>query len=129
MKTKLTISSIVFGIASVLIIQPALSHSGRTDSSGCHTNRKTGDYHCHSKKLKTKRHKQAPRTIQQQQRASESFQKSTNKNFNHRKPKINQNNSVKYQEGPYKWEDEGGLHIVFDISKVPEPIRERFLNK
>ena len=25
----------------------ALAHSGRTNSEGCHTNRKTGDYHCH----------------------------------------------------------------------------------
>lgn len=25
----------------------AFAHSGGTDSSGCHTNRKTGDYHCH----------------------------------------------------------------------------------
>ena len=26
------------------------AHSGRTDSYGCHTNRKTGDYHCHNYK-------------------------------------------------------------------------------
>ncbi|WP_240039072.1 MULTISPECIES: YHYH domain-containing protein [Okeania] len=25
----------------------AIAHSGRTDSSGCHTNRSTGRYHCH----------------------------------------------------------------------------------
>ena len=25
-----------------------LAHSGRTNSSGCHNNRKTGDYHCHN---------------------------------------------------------------------------------
>lgn len=24
-----------------------IDHSGRTDSNGCHTNRKTGIYHCH----------------------------------------------------------------------------------
>ena len=24
------------------------AHSGRTDSNGCHTNKKTGDYHCHN---------------------------------------------------------------------------------
>ncbi len=28
----------------------ALAHSGGTNSSGCHTNHKTGDYHCHNKK-------------------------------------------------------------------------------
>ena len=26
------------------------SHSGRTNSAGCHNNRKTGDYHCHNSK-------------------------------------------------------------------------------
>ena len=25
----------------------AMAHPGRTDSSGCHTNRSTGEYHCH----------------------------------------------------------------------------------
>lgn len=25
-------------------------HRGITDSKGCHTNRKTGEYHCHRKK-------------------------------------------------------------------------------
>lgn len=29
------------------------SHGGRTNSEGCHTNRKTGDYHCHGAKKKT----------------------------------------------------------------------------
>ena len=24
-----------------------MGHSGGTDSNGCHTNHKTGDYHCH----------------------------------------------------------------------------------
>ena len=26
------------------------SHSGGTDADGCHTNRKTGNYHCHKRK-------------------------------------------------------------------------------
>lgn len=26
------------------------AHSGGTDAQGCHTNRKTGDYHCHGSK-------------------------------------------------------------------------------
>lgn len=26
---------------------PALAHSGSLNAEGCHTNRKTGDYHCH----------------------------------------------------------------------------------
>ena len=28
----------------------AIAHSGGTNSEGCHTNRKTGDYHCHTPK-------------------------------------------------------------------------------
>lgn len=31
----------------------AYPHSGRTNSDGCHTNKNTGDYHCHSKKKKS----------------------------------------------------------------------------
>lgn len=29
------------------VITTAHAHSGGTDSNGCHTNHKTGDYHCH----------------------------------------------------------------------------------
>ena len=29
------------------VVSVASAHSGRTNSSGCHTSRKTGDYHCH----------------------------------------------------------------------------------
>ncbi len=33
---------------TLLVSSPAaLAHGGGLDSSGCHTNRKTGDYHCH----------------------------------------------------------------------------------
>ncbi|WP_081499647.1 YHYH domain-containing protein [Polaromonas sp. CF318] len=28
----------------------AAAHSGGTDAQGCHTNRKTGDHHCHGAK-------------------------------------------------------------------------------
>tara|TARA_X000000950_G_C13827326_1_gene624580 strand:+ start:780 stop:1010 length:231 start_codon:yes stop_codon:yes gene_type:complete len=27
-----------------------IKHSGGTDKCGCHTNRKTGEYHCHNRK-------------------------------------------------------------------------------
>ena len=27
-----------------------IQHSGGTDKCGCHTNRKTGEYHCHNRK-------------------------------------------------------------------------------
>lgn len=35
-------------IAALLLASSlAFAHSGGTDSSGCHTNHKTGEYHCH----------------------------------------------------------------------------------
>lgn len=35
----------------VLVVGPVIfAHSGGTDSQGCHTNRKTGDHHCHKPK-------------------------------------------------------------------------------
>jgi len=35
----------------ILLIFPVgiFGHSGKTNISGCHTNRKTGEYHCHNK--------------------------------------------------------------------------------
>ncbi|WP_462158366.1 peptidoglycan-binding protein [Pseudoalteromonas sp. GB56] len=38
-------------IFCLLIIKCANAHSGRTNLSGCHNNKKTGGYHCHNKKL------------------------------------------------------------------------------
>lgn len=34
-------------LLTVLVPSLCLGHSGGLDASGCHTNRKTGDYHCH----------------------------------------------------------------------------------
>lgn len=34
----------------VLFTSPVFAHSGRTNSEGCHTNNKTGQYHCHRNK-------------------------------------------------------------------------------
>lgn len=39
-----------FLILSLVIPIVTFAHSGRTDANGCHTNRKTGDYHCHEPK-------------------------------------------------------------------------------
>jgi hypothetical protein len=33
---------------NLVLCQNVFSHSGRTDSSGCHQNKRTGDYHCHN---------------------------------------------------------------------------------
>jgi hypothetical protein len=44
----------IFGIAAALALlvvgDAAFGHSGGTNANGCHTNRKTGDYHCHRPK-------------------------------------------------------------------------------
>jgi len=37
----------ILAIALLMVSGFALAHSGGTNSSGCHTNNKTGDYHCH----------------------------------------------------------------------------------
>lgn len=31
-------------------LRTVISHSGGTDKCGCHYNRKTGEYHCHTRK-------------------------------------------------------------------------------
>ncbi len=37
-------------VSAVLFINtPVLAHSGGLNAEGCHVNRKTGDYHCHSR--------------------------------------------------------------------------------
>ena len=36
-----------FAILSYGLPSPALAHGGGLDKDGCHTNRKTGEYHCH----------------------------------------------------------------------------------
>lgn len=44
-------------IATLLVASAPLvvfAHGGRTNAEGCHTNSKTGDYHCHTKKTEAK---------------------------------------------------------------------------
>lgn len=45
---KVWIASSIAALA--LAPTPGLAHSGGTDANGCHTNRKTGEYHCHRPK-------------------------------------------------------------------------------
>lgn len=40
--------SILFLSTSLLLINQVQAHSGRTDASGCHHDRKNGGYHCHN---------------------------------------------------------------------------------
>ncbi|MBJ6127867.1 YHYH domain-containing protein [Microvirga splendida] len=35
------------GLLASLLATAALAHGGGLDKNGCHTNRKTGDRHCH----------------------------------------------------------------------------------
>lgn len=49
MKTR---SRITFGSVACLIAMTASAHSGGTDANGCHTVKKTGEYHCHTPKIK-----------------------------------------------------------------------------
>lgn len=43
MKAVVLLTSLALACVPVVV----LAHSGGTDSNGCHTNRKTGDHHCH----------------------------------------------------------------------------------
>jgi hypothetical protein len=43
MKKVVLAIAIIFGFLSV----NAFAHSGGTDANGCHTDHKTGQYHCH----------------------------------------------------------------------------------
>lgn len=42
--------TMLYSIALLLACGLVHAHSGGTDAQGCHTNRKTGDYHYHSSK-------------------------------------------------------------------------------
>jgi hypothetical protein len=41
---------LLIAVLAAFQTQSAYSHSGGTNADGCHTNRKTGDYHCHNPK-------------------------------------------------------------------------------
>ena len=43
---KILIASVMF-LFLLVSVEPAFSHFGGTDSSRCHRNHQTGDYHCH----------------------------------------------------------------------------------
>lgn len=39
--------AVIIGVVLALVTGYAISHSGGLDKYGCHTNHKTGVYHCH----------------------------------------------------------------------------------
>ncbi|MFA6238126.1 MAG: YHYH domain-containing protein [Bacteriovorax sp.] len=49
---------------TVTSMVPAYSHSGGTDSYGCHTNSQTGDYHCHNAKYSNPKNVRSPASSQ-----------------------------------------------------------------
>ena len=53
-------------IIAVLVSLNALAHSGRTDSSGCHTDRKNGGYHCHQSEDVTPDKTREPASVDEQ---------------------------------------------------------------
>lgn len=42
------LSLALLGILLLTTAQPLSAHGGKTDASGCHTEKATGEYHCHS---------------------------------------------------------------------------------
>lgn len=46
----MTLRVLLFAIVTLFATSQSFSHSGGTDAYGCHTNHKTGHYHCHTPK-------------------------------------------------------------------------------
>lgn len=47
MRAVMSIAGLAIAACLALTPNQATAHSGGLNSEGCHTNRKTGDYHCH----------------------------------------------------------------------------------
>lgn len=64
-------------VLTLLLLIPSISlaHGGGLDSSGCHKNRKTGDYHCHRAPA------QAPRSAPEEQEPRNRFAPQSPKGF------------------------------------------------
>ncbi len=50
-------------ISLIALPLSTFAHSGRTDAGGCHTNKATGEYHCHREVLAIKEPKTESRTV------------------------------------------------------------------
>jgi hypothetical protein len=46
----MTIRTILAALLLLTLARTAVPHSGGTNADGCHTDRRTGDYHCHTPK-------------------------------------------------------------------------------
>jgi hypothetical protein len=52
---KKTIAVVLVGLLSLCVSGITAAHSGRTNSSGCHNDRKHGGYHCHNAPVSTRK--------------------------------------------------------------------------
>ena len=43
-------SALLLSLAAMFLAAPAQAHKGDENSQGCHTDRQTGEYHCHTPK-------------------------------------------------------------------------------
>ncbi len=64
MDTRRRVSSVLTasGMLALALSANALAHPGGLDKHGCHTNRKTGEYHCHRGAPTAPRYVDAPRS-------------------------------------------------------------------
>lgn len=69
---RITLALSISIIATAGSILPLLSHGGGLNSEGCHTNRKTGDYHCH---------RRSDASVQSTPAPPRSFQSSSGRTF------------------------------------------------
>jgi uncharacterized protein DUF4124 len=95
----------VIGFIFIVVLVPSnvWAHSGGTNADGCHTNRKTGDTHCHNKKLKSQKN-DTPSEI-----GNETFSSAE-------KPPGSQNKNRIFQ-----WVDEnGGVHYSKEVKDLPK---------
>ena len=58
----ITFRSIGLGVISLCLPVMVAAHGGGLDASGCHTNRKTGEYHCHRAQVKPANAQPKPET-------------------------------------------------------------------
>ena len=84
----------------------ALAHSGGTNTEGCHTNRKTGEYHCHNKRKAIKQNK-----------TTDAFSESSNKASTSGEAGSHIHNTRRI----FQWVDEQGkVHYSNDINDLPD---------
>lgn len=102
----------IIGFIFIAVFVPlhVWAHSGGTNAEGCHTNRKTGDYHCHNKKLKSP-HIEKTEPVSGVGNEGGSFNE---------KPSASQNKNRIFQ-----WVDEKGeVHYSKEINDLPNNANE-----